>query len=73
LFVADLSQRVCHGTIRSYLAAVRHLHLSQGVQDPLVGVPRLELALKWMRRRRPRVNDPHFPVTPCLIADPRWV
>lgn len=33
MFVADPSQRVCHSTVRSYLSAVRHLHLSQGLPD----------------------------------------
>ena len=35
LFIADLSQRVCHGTVRSYLSAIRHMHLSAGLPDPL--------------------------------------
>lgn len=68
LFVADLSQRVCHGTIRTYLAAVRHLHLSQGAQDPLAGATRLELALKGIRRRKPRSGDPRLPVTPWILS-----
>ncbi len=33
LFVADLSQRVTHGTARCYLSAVRHGHLSRGLPD----------------------------------------
>ena len=69
LFVADLSQRVVHGTIRSYLATVRHAHLERGLQDPLEGKGRLELALKGVRRQRPRARDTRLPITtPILIS-----
>ena len=68
LFVADLSQRVCHSTVRSYLAAVRHLHLSRGFPDPLKGCPRVDLALKGLRRRKPRSGDSRLPITPLILS-----
>ena len=68
LYVADMSQRVCHGTIRSYLSAVRHLHLSRGLADPLLGTTRLELALKGLRRRKPRARDARLPITPLVLS-----
>ena len=68
LFVADMSQRVCHSTIRSYLSAVRHLHLASGFQDPLVGATRLELALKGLRKRKPRARDARLPITPLVLS-----
>lgn len=68
LYVAHLSQRVCHGTVRSYLSAIRHLHLSKGLPDPLKGTPRLDLALRGMRRRKPRVGDTRLPITPWVLS-----
>jgi hypothetical protein len=68
LFVADMSQRVCHSTIRSYLSAVRHLHLARGFQDPLAGTTRLDLALKGLRKRKPRSRDPRLPITPWVLS-----
>ena len=66
LFVADLSQRVCHSTVRSYLSAVRHLHLAQDLWDPITGSTRLELALKGLRRRKP--HDSRLPITPLILS-----
>lgn len=63
-----MSQRVCHSTIRSYLSAIRHLHLEKGLQDPLVGKTRLDLALKGMRRRKPRARDVRLPITPLVLS-----
>ena len=67
LFVAELSLRVCHSTARTYLAAVRHMHISQGHGDPLKGCPRLELVLKGLKRQRPRAQDSRLPITPWIL------
>ena len=67
LFIADLSQRLTHGTIRSYLSAIRHAHLRRGLQDPLERKTRLELALKGAKRRHPRGKDTRLPITPPII------
>ncbi len=67
LYVADLSQRICDSTIRSYLSAIRHAHLVQGFQDPMAGKTRLELALKGSRRQWPRAKDPRLPITPRIL------
>ncbi len=67
LYVADLSQRVCPSTIRSYLSAIRHVHLERGLQDPMAGKTRLELALKGSRRQRPRTGYPRLPITPMIL------
>ena len=67
LFIADLSQRLTHGTIRSYLSAIRHAHLRRGLQDPLERKTRLELALKGAKRRRPRGKDTRLPITPPIL------
>ena len=46
LFVAHLSFRLSHSSVRSYLSAVHHLHVAQGYGDPLVNALHLQLALK---------------------------
>ena len=51
LYVAELSQRLCHSTILSYLLAVRHLHLTAGHKDPLKDTVQLELVLKGVKRQ----------------------
>lgn len=68
LYVAHLSQRVRHGTARSYLSAIRHMHLAAGFVDPLKDAPRLELALKGLRRRKPRAGDTRLPITPLILS-----
>jgi hypothetical protein len=65
LFIADLSQRVCHGTARSYLVAIRHLHLH--LPDPLAQAQRVGLALKGLRRKKPRGADARLPITPFIL------
>ena len=67
LFVADLSTRVCHSTARTYLAAVRHLHISEGYGDPLKGCLQLELVLKGFKRWKPRSQDQRLPITPWIL------
>ncbi len=68
LYVAHLSQHVCHATVRSYLSAIRHLHLSHGFQDPLKQSGQLELALKGLKRRKPRTADSRLPITPFTLS-----
>ncbi len=58
---------MCYSTARSYLAAIRHLHLSSGLQDPLINAERLGLALRGFHQRKPRGADPRLPITPLLL------
>ena len=67
LFVAHLSLRLSHSSMRSYLSAVRHLHVAQGYGDPLVNALRLQLALKGLKRSKPRAKDTRLPVTPYVL------
>ena len=67
LFVADLADRVCYTTARTYLAAVRHMHIAQGYGDPLKGCLQLELVLKGLKRQRPRSQDTRLPITPLVL------
>lgn len=67
LFVAHLAQSCCHSTIRSYLSAVRFLHLSHGYGDPLHEKRRLEQLLKGVKRVKPRGDDTRLPITPFIL------
>ena len=67
LFVAYLAERVCHATARTYLAAIRHMHISHGYGDPLKGCLQLELVLKGLKRQRPRSQDSRLPITPLVL------
>lgn len=67
LFVAELSQRLCHSSVRSYLSAVRHLHIAKGFGDPLKGSLRLELALKGLQKFKPSMKDTRLPITPFTL------
>ena len=67
LYVAELSQRVCHATARAYLAAIRHMHLSAGLLDPVAGAERLGLVLWVFRHRKPRGTDSRLPITSMIL------
>ena len=47
-FVSSLAlQSLCHSTIKSYLAAIRHLHIAEGYGDPHIhNMARLEQVFK---------------------------
>ena len=67
LFAADLSLHLSYATIRSYLSAIRFLHLSNGYTDPTACTPQLSLLLKGARRRNPAVRDRRLPITPLIL------
>ena len=67
LFVAELAQSVAHATIRSYLSAVRNLHITKGWPDPLVGTLRLELVLKGVKRVKASPAKIKLPITPLIL------
>ena len=70
LFIADLSQRLCYSSIRTYLAAVRFLHVSKGLEDPTKSV-RLELMLRAVRKKRPTAGRVRLPITPLILRELR--
>ena len=59
----------CHATIRVYLSAVRHLHLSRGLGDPLENTLRLDLVMKGVSRRRGSGADKRLPITPLVLKE----
>ena len=67
LFVAHLSLRLAHSSVRSYLSAIRHMHIVQGLGDPLAGALRLQLALRGLNRSKPKAKDTRLPITPYVL------
>ena len=69
-FVAFLAASgLSYGSVRSYLSAVRHLHIISSLPDPsLSSFPHLEYVLKGLRCKgvlRPRAK--RLPITPTLL------
>ena len=69
LFVAHLSKsNLQHSTVRSYLAAVRHLQISAALPDPAISsLPRLTYVLKGLRRTAKPSNWRRPPITPSIL------
>lgn len=71
-FVSSLAiQSLCHNTIKSYLAAIRHLHIAEGYGDPHIHtMARLEQVLKGIKiiqAKGPKRSE-RLPITPNLLA-----
>lgn len=58
---------MCHATIRSYLSAVRNLHIIEGYQDPVAGPTRLEMVLRGVQRAKAHPGKMKLPVTPLIL------
>ena len=67
LFAAYMAQKCCYSTIRVYLSAVRHLHISNGYGDPLAGALQLNLTLRGVKRKKPQTGDARLPITPLIL------
>ena len=57
------------GTVKLRLAAVRSHHLTMGLQDPTMRMPRIPLALAGIKRRY-GTKERRKPVTPVML---RWI
>lgn len=76
-FVSSLAiQSLCHNTIKSYLAAIRHLHIAEGYGNPHIhNMARLEQVLKGIKAvqsRGPRKTE-RLPITPNHLSKLREV
>ena len=60
---------LCHQTAKSYLSAVRHLQISQGLGDPTISsMPQLELVLPGMKSELAgQPAKPRLPITPATL------
>ena len=67
-----------HGTIKCYLAAIRHLHIAEGFGDPgICSMARLEQVLKGIKAAQAKKMQKQLrlPITPKLLHIMRgtWV
>ena len=69
-FVAFLKEMgLRHQTVKSYLSAVRHMQISQGMGDPNMGsMPRLELVVRGLKRDQAgQPKKTRLPITPTIL------
>lgn len=71
LFVAYLhTQKLSHGTIKSYLATVHYGQVFRGLGDPSIyQMPQLEYLLKRVKRFLFQVTRTRLPITPQILKD----
>ena len=69
LFVCHLHQQsLSHGTIKSYLAAIRFEQITRGMGNPNIGLmPRLEYMLKGAKKKLPASSRQRLPITPQIL------
>ena len=68
-FISHLSFWLKHSTIKGYLAAVRHFHISHGRANPMDGCELLRLQLRGIRRAQGDTRLYMKPITPDML---RW-
>ena len=54
--------------MRTYLSAVRHLHIYEGYEDPLHGSMQLDLLMRGARRTKPTRKDYRLLITPLILS-----
>ena len=69
-FVCHLADsKLCHNTIKCYLSAIRHLHISEGPK--ISSMACLEQVLKGIKSHQAKAADPkkttRLPITPELL------
>ena len=75
-FITHLGEEgLAHGTIKSYLSAVRYLQISYGFPSPFeVPMPRLELILRGIKStqaKQGRIPKRKLPITPIMLQHMR--
>ena len=75
VFVASLARDgLAHSTVKNYLAAVRHLHLEEGLPDPkMVDMARLQLVVRGVKKQQARASAPRtrLPITVEVLHELR--
>jgi len=67
MYATHLYRRKMHiSTIQTYLFAVRHLHIINDCNSPLLDTPRLQLVLKYIQRNCEKSPD-KLPITQVLL------
>ena len=75
LFTAQLfQQKLAHGSIKSYLAAVCYAQVCRGMGDPdIPSMPQLEYVMKGIKRSSPQSMRSRLPITPSILRKLRQV
>ena len=66
-FISYLSLSYQPSTVKSYLSAVRSLHVMMGLDNPLVNHPRVQLVLRGIKRLQGNNRRLRQPITPELL------
>ena len=74
-FAAHLfTEKLSHGTIKSYLAAIRYEQIHLGLGDPKIyQMPQLEYLFKGIKRSTPLSTRARLPITPQMLRDMKKV
>ena len=72
-YIAHLSLRLAHSSIRTYMSAIRNWHIVHGYSDPLTGKPKLGLFLRGVKKLKPAARDARLPITPFVLDKIRQV
>ena len=67
LFASFLSLNLKPASIKTYLFAVRNLHVEQGLPNPLEGCLQLQRLLRGIKRVYGASQDNRMPITPILL------
>ena len=67
IYTAHLAQTVSVSTIKMHMAAIRHLHIIQGLDPPPTTSPRIRLVTNGIQRVCPKVAQSRLPVTPTIL------
>ena len=66
-YIAHLSLRLAHSSIRAYMSAIRNWYIVHGYTDPLTGKPKLGLFLRGVKKSKPAARDACLPITPFVL------
>ena len=77
-YVSHLADEgLAHTTIKSYLSACRHLHISHGYFEPCIGdMPRLAQVMKGIKAsqaKQGRQAKPRLPITPSILTQIKYL
>ncbi len=69
LFIAHLHRaQLAHGTMKSYLAAIRYEHIRRGLGNPAIHtMPQLQYVLRGVKKATPACTRTRRPITPTIL------
>ena len=62
--------KLTHGTIKSYLAAIRYCQITRGMGNPGIhSMPQVEYMLNGAKKATPESSRCRFPITPAILTE----